>query len=156
MRTSWTGTGWAADEDSAEAVRISWVVNEHSEAVAVVSVEPILRSKPHEALIVLHNLSNPGLRQPFGCGKTCEANVLSVDNGQFERPGIYARLCYRARRDLTRICAQLRNHGYDVAVFDATTPGLQQLATWLHARHVRSVALDTPVPIGAPSSEPAA
>lgn len=33
--------------------------------------------------------------------------------------------------------------GRDVAVFDATTPGLQQLAAWLHARHVRSVALES-------------
>ena len=70
-----------ADEDSAEAVRISWVVNEHSEAVAVLLVEPILRAKPDEALIVLNNLSNPCLRQPFGCGETCEANVLPIDNG---------------------------------------------------------------------------
>ena len=31
----------------------------------------------------------------------------------------------------------------EVAVFDATTPGLQQLAAWLHARHVRSVALES-------------
>lgn len=33
--------------------------------------------------------------------------------------------------------------GRDVAVFDATTPGLQQLVAWLHARHVRSVALES-------------
>ena len=33
--------------------------------------------------------------------------------------------------------------GRDVAVFDATTPGLQQLAAWLHTRHVRSVALES-------------
>lgn len=31
----------------------------------------------------------------------------------------------------------------DVAVFDATTPGLQQLMAWLHARQVRSVALES-------------
>jgi transposase len=33
--------------------------------------------------------------------------------------------------------------GRDVAVFDSTTPGLQQLAAWLQARHVRSVALES-------------
>jgi transposase len=33
--------------------------------------------------------------------------------------------------------------GRDVAVFDATTPGLQQLAAWLRARQVRSVALES-------------
>lgn len=33
--------------------------------------------------------------------------------------------------------------GREVAVFDATTPGLQQLAAWLQARQVRSVALES-------------
>ena len=34
----------------AEAVGISWVVNEQFEVVAVVPVQPVLRAKPHEAL----------------------------------------------------------------------------------------------------------
>src|SRR5712692_10529854 len=33
--------------------------------------------------------------------------------------------------------------GREVAVFAATTPGLQQLAAWLKARAVRSVALES-------------
>lgn len=33
--------------------------------------------------------------------------------------------------------------GRDVAVFAATTPGVQQLIAWLHARGVRSVALES-------------
>jgi hypothetical protein len=32
------------------------------ELIAIVSVQPILRSKPDEALIVLHYLGYPGLR----------------------------------------------------------------------------------------------
>lgn len=42
------------------------------------------------------------------------------------------------------VCAPaLSGVGRDVAVFAATTPGLQELVRWLQARHVRSVALES-------------
>ena len=36
-----------------EAVRVSWIVNENLEFVAVEPVQPILSAKPHKSLIVL-------------------------------------------------------------------------------------------------------
>jgi transposase len=42
------------------------------------------------------------------------------------------------------VCAPAKTGvGREVAVFAATTPGLQQLAVWLRARQVRSVALES-------------
>lgn len=47
---------------AAEAGGSSWIVNEQSEVVAVVTVQPILGAKPHEALIVLYDLVDFVLR----------------------------------------------------------------------------------------------
>ena len=107
-----------ANEHAAEAVRISWIVNEHFEVVAVVPVQPILRAKPHEALIVLHNLSNLCLRQPVGCGEACEPDVRPIDNGQPDLPGVHARLWYCALRDSPLGRAHLRNHGKEAQAKD--------------------------------------
>jgi hypothetical protein len=46
----------------AEAIGISWIVNEQFEVVTIVPVQPILRGKPHESLIVLNDMSHLRLR----------------------------------------------------------------------------------------------
>src|SRR6202051_5050984 len=43
----------------AQTVGAPGLVLEHFERVAIVAIDPILRTKPHEALIVLHNLDYP-------------------------------------------------------------------------------------------------
>jgi hypothetical protein len=49
------------NEDPAQTVVTPRFVLEHFELVAIVAIDPILRTKPHEALIVLHNLDYPCL-----------------------------------------------------------------------------------------------
>ena len=50
------------NEHPAQTVGAPGLVLEYFELVAIVAIDPILRTKPHEALIVLHNLEYPRLR----------------------------------------------------------------------------------------------
>src|SRR5271168_5606196 len=61
------------------------MANEDFEAVAVVPVESIMRSKPHESQIVLDNVIYFCLRHPLGRGESQESIVRGVDNGQPDR-----------------------------------------------------------------------
>jgi hypothetical protein len=50
------------------------------ELIAIVSVQPVLRSKPDEALIVLHYLGYPRLRQSILGGESRETHTISVNH----------------------------------------------------------------------------
>ena len=100
-----------ANVDAPETDGISRIVSEDFEGIAVVSVQPILRAKPHEALIVLYDLAHFGLRQPVGSGYTCEPDVHPIDDGRRDWPGInYSDMI--ARRKL-RACVPCSQHQKD-------------------------------------------
>ena len=54
---------------------------EHSEFIAVVSIETILSPEPDESLIVLYDLSNLGLGQSLGCRESRESDIVAIDGG---------------------------------------------------------------------------
>ena len=89
----------SADEDSTEAVRMSWIVSEDFEVVGIVPVQPILRAKPHETLSVLQYLGHLYLRQPLRSRETLEPKVCPVDNGQPEYVRLHAGQRYCAVAD---------------------------------------------------------
>src|SRR5580704_12934948 len=54
---------------------------EHSEFIAVVSVEAILSPEPDESLIVLYDLSNLGLGESLSSRKSREPDIVAIDYG---------------------------------------------------------------------------
>jgi len=71
-----------ANHAPAETVGLVRIIDERSEVVAVVPVQPVLRTEPRETLIVLHNLQNPGLGQALRSREPIEANIVGVNGGQ--------------------------------------------------------------------------
>src|ERR1700761_3037314 len=67
---------------------------ENFELVAVVAVEPILRTKPHEALIVLDNLQHSCLGEPVCRGEPRNMKTFSVDDGQSHCVRVHLSLRY--------------------------------------------------------------
>ena len=67
------------DENTALAVLASRIMCEHSEFIAVVSVETILSPEPDESLIVLYDLSNLGLGQSLSGRQPGESNIVAID-----------------------------------------------------------------------------
>ena len=64
---------------------------EHSEFIAVVSVETILSPEPHESLIVLGDRRYARLGQALGERHPLKAQIMAVDYGQFDAVGILLR-----------------------------------------------------------------
>src|SRR6266853_5759608 len=86
-----------ANEYSAEAGGIAWIVNKNFEVVAVKSIKPILRPKPHKAQIVLNKLASLYLGQLIRHRRPSEPKVRSVYHGQDYWSRINARLQYCVR-----------------------------------------------------------
>ena len=62
---------------------------EHSEFIAVVSVETILSPEPDESLIVLYDLSNLSLRQALRGGEPREPDIVALNDwNSYGRPAI--------------------------------------------------------------------
>jgi len=72
---------------------------EHSELIAVVSVETILSPEPDESLIVLYDLSNLSLRQALRGGEPREPDIAALNGGNsYRRPATAACLWVRGAR----------------------------------------------------------
>jgi hypothetical protein len=71
---------WGINVHAAQTVRAAGFVLKDFELIAIVSVQPVLRSKPDEALIVLHYLGYPRLRQSILGGESRETHTISVNH----------------------------------------------------------------------------
>src|ERR1700729_3805424 len=68
--------------DTAETRGVAGRVLEDLEPVPVISIQSILRSKPYESTIVLHNLGHARLRQALRSGQPREPQIRSFHNRQ--------------------------------------------------------------------------
>jgi len=70
-----------ANEDSAQAVGASRLACKDFKLVAVITIETILRAKPHESLIILSNRGYACLGQALIERHSLKAQVMAVDYG---------------------------------------------------------------------------
>src|SRR6266853_935106 len=68
------------NECASQAVWLLGIVNEYLKFVAVVTVQAILRAKPHETAIILNDLGDPRLRMPVSCGNSRESKSFPFDH----------------------------------------------------------------------------
>jgi hypothetical protein len=62
-----------------------------AESTSVIALQAVLRTKPQETLIVLHDVSNPAVGKPLSKGNMHEAKVGPIDDRQ--RHGRFVWLC---------------------------------------------------------------
>jgi hypothetical protein len=67
------------DEIATDAVRVGRVVAIRDHAVAVVAVEPVVRTEPHEADAILRKRLNALIRQPVRNGDVRECGLSAED-----------------------------------------------------------------------------
>src|ERR1700744_2306696 len=77
--------------DSSQAVRAFGVVPEGSEPGTVIAVQPVARSQPDEALIILDDRGESYRRQLIGGGEASESDVLLFNDGEPHDTGVASR-----------------------------------------------------------------
>ena len=65
-----------------ETVRIARFMHEQLELIAVVAIQPVLGSEPHEAPIILYDLGNSRLRKTVGSGDVSKPETARNDDRQ--------------------------------------------------------------------------